>query len=327
MNLGKIGEFGIISRIAGKVRPAADVEVGIGDDAAVFSPASGASLLVTTDMLLEGVHFDLSFSEPRTLGRKSLSVNLSDMAAMGAIPRHFVLSLAIPSQTTVEFIDNLMDGMLACAEEFGVTLIGGDTCSSKGGLVISVTLLGEQVPERVIRRSGASVGDLIFITGSAGDSALGLELLKKGERENSAIQRHLDPTPRVREGIALAKAGIPTAMIDVSDGLLADLGHILEQSGAGARVHLERIPLSPFFIEKCRPINDHAFSLALSGGEDYELLFTAPRSREEDVMELFRPMGTRLTAIGEITKERELRVLVRDGGEYKSARQGYNHFS
>jgi thiamine-monophosphate kinase len=246
---------------------------------------------------------------------------------MGGEPRHFLLSMALPSCTSLEFIDEFIRGTLSVAEQFNVSLIGGDTCSSRGGVVISITVMGEQIPEKVVRRRGAAPGDLVFVTGTLGDSALGLNLLKSGERGNPATDRHLDPSPRVREGLALANAGMPTAMIDVSDGLLADLGHILELSAVGARLELDKIPLSSFFLEKCRPLCDECLSLALAGGEDYELLFTAPASRNQEIFSLLQRLGTPVTVIGEITAEERLRVISGDGSEYRIVKRGYNHFS
>ncbi len=327
MNVKELGEFGLIARIAGMVKPGIGVETGIGDDAAVTKPCAGSLTLSTTDMLVEGVHFDLSLSDPLTLGRKSLSVNLSDIAAMGGEPRHFLLSMAIPSTISVEFLDDFIRGMLDRADEFGVALIGGDTCSSKSGLVISVTVMGEQLPGKIIRRGGAGAGDIVFVTGTLGDSALGLEMLKKGDRGGPATEKHLDPLPRVREGIALAKAGIPTAMIDISDGLLADLGHILQCSATGARLELGKIPLSSFFREKCSPLSEESYSLALAGGEDYELLFTAPSCRNGEIIDLFVRLGTPVTAIGEITTDLGLSVISDDGGEYGILKRGFNHFT
>jgi thiamine-monophosphate kinase len=224
-NLKELGEFGFIDRIANKVAPGTGVAIGIGDDAAATLQKACSLTLTTTDMLIEGVHFDLSFCDPFTLGRKSLAVNLSDIAAMGGKPCYFLLSMAIPETLSVEFLDEFTNGILAMAGEFDVTLIGGDTCSSKAGFVISVTVIGEQHPDRVVTRSGARPGDLIFVSGTLGDSALGLALLRSGVKQGFAVTRHLDPTPRVREGLAMAAAKLPTSMLDVSDGLLSDLGH------------------------------------------------------------------------------------------------------
>lgn len=326
MRLAELGEFGLIDRIAGRVPRQAGVRIGIGDDAAALEPTPGCVSLVTTDMLLAGVHFDLALCDPVTLGRKSLAVNLSDIAAMGGRPRHCLLSLAVPRDLPVEFLDRLTTGFLEVAAEFDVALVGGDTCASLGGLVISVTVMGEQRPERVVSRSGARRGDLIFVTGTLGDSALGLKLLRAGERGGAAVLRHLDPTPRVREGLALAEAGLPTAMIDVSDGLLADLGHILDLSGVGAGVELARLPLSPAFTAQMPGLGNDPFLLPLAGGEDYELLFTAPPDRKDAVTEALAPLGTAVSVIGEITVA-GLRVVGADGSDYPVAARGFNHFS
>lgn len=326
MKLSELGEFGLIERIAAKAGREDGLRIGIGDDAAATEPTPGCLTLTTSDMLVEGVHFDLSFCAPQTLGRKSLAVNLSDIAAMGAKPRWFLLSLAIPPSLSVEFLDRFTAGALEMAAEFGVTLIGGDTCSSKGGLVISITAMGEQKPERIAARSGAKEGDLIFVTGALGDSALGLELLRMGKPDGEGVKRHLDPTPRVKEALILSERGIPTAMIDVSDGLLADLGHILEMSGKGALLRLEALPLSPFFREMAVKSHDDPYRLPLSGGEDYELIFTAPPAREEEILSLFGKGSIPVSRIGVITPGKGITLLSPDGSPYHPGKQGYNHF-
>jgi thiamine-monophosphate kinase len=254
-------------------------------------------------------------------------VNLSDIAAMGARPRHFLLSLAIPRALPVEFIDGFIAGMLERAGESDVVLIGGDTCSSRDGLVISVTAMGEQQPGKVVRRCGAAPGDLVWVTGVLGDAALGLELLRRGEREGEAVARHLDPAPRVREGLALAELGLPTAMIDVSDGLIADLGHILEESGVGATLNLAQLPLSGTFQREVSAVARDPFVFPLAGGEDYELLFTAPPAREAAVKDVLKGCGVQASVIGEITGDGELTVLDADGSDYPVTARGYNHFS
>jgi thiamine-monophosphate kinase len=325
--LKDIGEFGLIDRIAARTGGGTGVVIGIGDDAAAFQTPSGRLSLITTDMLVEGVHFDLSFCDPVSLGRKALAVNLSDLAAMGGEPRHFLLSLAVPSATTLDFLDDCMLGMLQRAEEFGVALIGGDTCSSPDRLVISITLLGDQYPEMIVRRRGARPGDRVCVTGTVGDSAVGLELLKKGKRGEPIVRRHLDPTPRVREGKALADARLPSAMIDLSDGLLADLGHILAQSAVGARIHLDDLPLSQSFRDHMTVSSAESRSLSLAGGEDYELLFTAPPEKMPAVFRMMEQMGTPVTEIGAVTAERRLSVIGSDGEEIPFGRMGYDHFS
>ncbi|RNC72311.1 MAG: thiamine-phosphate kinase [Desulfuromonadales bacterium] len=327
MKLGDIGEFGLIGRIAGKVAGGNGVLIGIGDDAAATEPTPGTVLLATSDMLVEGVHFDLSFTDPFRLGRKSLAVNLSDIAAMGGMPRHLLLSLAIPPGLPVEFLDRFTEGMLALADEFGVTLVGGDTCRSPAGLVISVTLHGEQTPDLVVRRNGARPGDQIFVTGTVGDAALGLELLRQGRRDGWAVERHLDPPPRVRAGLALAGAGLPTAMIDVSDGVAADLGHILELSGVGARIDAGSLPLSPYFREHAPRVCADPALLALTGGEDYELLFSVPAGREAEAASILTGIGVPVTSIGAITTGGPLTVTAADGREIAVSRGGFNHFA
>jgi thiamine-monophosphate kinase len=327
MKLRDLGEFGLIGRIAARASCHAGVKIGIGDDAAAIEPTAGLVTLITTDMLVEGVHFDLAFSDPLTLGRKALAVNLSDIAAMGGMPRHFLLSLAVPRHISVEFLDRFVGGMLEMGERFGVSLIGGDTSSSQQGVIISVTVIGEQSPDLVVTRRGARPGDLICVTGTLGDSALGLSLLQRGLRDDAAISRHLDPTPRVREGIKLAEARLPSAMIDISDGLLADLEHILDLSGVGARLYLDRLPLSADYLERYSATSEDIYSLPLSGGEDYELLFTAPPGKIATLQAVLMESGSGCAVIGEITAAAGLCLLTASGTEYTPAERGYNHFS
>lgn len=326
-DLTNLGEFGLIDRIARRLPAGAGVTLGIGDDAAAFAPSPGQLSLITTDTLVEGVHFDLSYSDPFSLGKKALSVNLSDIAAMGGKPRHYLLSLAIPPAMTLDFLDNFIGGMLSRADQFGACLIGGDTCSSSGPLVLTLTVLGEQSPDLLVRRSGAHPGDQICVTGTLGDSALGLRLLRQGGRQGNAIARHLDPVPRVLEGLALAEASIPSAMIDLSDGLLADLGHILDLSDVGAQIYSQALPLSDTFREHFPAITEEALSLALSGGEDYELLFTVPPEKIPNVFPLLEKLGTPVSVVGTITAEHSRKVIGSDGREIFLNRKGYDHFS
>ena len=323
MRLAQLGEFGLIDRIKAKVAASPSVPLGIGDDAAALLPTPGTLTLITSDMLLEGVHFDLSFCDPQSLGRKSLSVNLSDLAAMGAHPRQFLLSIALPADISLEFLDGFMAGVMEQAERFGVTLVGGDTCASKGGLAISITALGEQRPERVVPRSGALAGDLICLSGTVGDAAAGLGELRRGAREGFLVSRQLDPQPRVALGVALAERGLASAMIDVSDGVLADLGHICELSGVGARLDLAKLPLSDEYRAAC---GADPYALALSGGEDYELLFCVPRASANEAEVLFARLGLRVSLIGEITDGDGVELVTADGGAYTPALRGFEHF-
>jgi thiamine-monophosphate kinase len=327
VTLKDLGEFGFIDRIAARLNTGSGVALGIGDDAAAVIPSSGLQTLVTADMLVEGVHFDLAFTGPRELGSKSLAVNLSDIAAMGGIPRFALLSLAIPPALPLDFLDAFIAGFSARAAQYDVTLIGGDTCSSRSGFVIAVTLLGEQQSDRIVRRSGARPGDHLYVTGTVGDSALGLELLRQGERSGAAITRHLDPLSRNEAGLMLAGKGLATAMIDVSDGLVADLGHILKQSGCGATVFLDRLPLSPEYRQRVGEVADDRFSLALSGGEDYELLFASPASRQEEISDLSTALGLPMSAIGEIRAEPGMAIIASDGTPYTPTFRGFDHFA
>lgn len=326
MNLRSLGEFGLIDRISARTRSAPGVIRGIGDDAAAIEPSPGCIQLVTSDMLLEGVHFDLSYTPAEMLGRKSLAVNLSDIAAMGGNPRWFLLSLGLPAALPLEFVDRFVAGLLAMADEHNVALIGGDTCSSKSGLVISITLMGEQHPAKVVYRNNALPGDLVCVTGTIGDSSLGLAQLRAGITAGNAVSRHLDPSPRCAAGRALAEAGIPTAMIDVSDGLLADLEHILKGSGTGATVHTDNIPLSAHFIETAPSFTEDPLMLAMTGGEDYELLLTLPPELHDRAHRLTTAAGVPLTVIGEVTLPTGLSVVDREGNSRDSATHGFSHF-
>jgi thiamine-monophosphate kinase len=336
-NLTSLGEFGFISRIAAVTRTGAGVITGIGDDAAVTALNLGMQLLTSTDMLLEDVHFRRCWHDPYRLGRKSLAVNISDIAAMGGIPRWSLLSLAIPGDLSLDFLDEFTHGFLAMAGEHGVALVGGDTCSSKQGLVISITLMGEQTPERVLRRSGAKPGDEIWVTGTLGDAAMGLKLLEQklplpdgegwGEGETVLLSRLLDPTPCTAAGIALAGSGLVSAMIDISDGILADFGHIAELSGVGGIIRLMDLPLSPQFQAVAALYTDSPHDLALSGGEDYELCFTAHPGGHEKIVQLMKKCGIEATPVGIVTSYPGVVVHDAAGALYHLKNQGFNHFA
>ena len=339
--ISDLGEFGLISRIAAEVSPVEGVITGIGDDAAVTALTPGMQLLTSTDMLLEDVHFRRSWHDPYRLGRKSLAASISDIAAMGGIPRWSLLSLAIPPDIPLNFLDELTRGYLAMAAEQGVALIGGDTCSSRSGLVVSVTILGEQTPDLIVRRSGARPGDDIWVTGTLGDAAMGLKLLEGGfdsaqptscslsgvEGNDLLIARLLDPTPRTAAGLALATSGLVTAMIDVSDGVLSDFGHIAEMSGVGGTIQLERIPLSDAFIAATRSYSPFPHHLVLSGGEDYELCFTVAPTHREKITHLLKKCGVVGMPVGIVTSSPEVLVLDARGVKYHPENKGFNHFA
>ena len=330
MKISSLGEFGLIERIRRTAtRDAKRVRVGIGDDAAALLLSPDSVLLATTDMLLEGVHFDLATTGLYSLGWKSAAVNLSDIAAMGGAPRFCLTALGIPPSLTAGDISAFYRGVNACLQKFGTILVGGDTCSSRKGLVISVTVLGEMEKKRVITRSGARPGDLLFVTGTLGDSAAGLEILRSADRGvrsrtpavRKLIERHLRPVPRVEWGRKLADSGIASAMIDVSDGLSSDLGHICEQSGVGAEVLADRIPLSKE-IGTVKALQRQPLEYALSGGEDYELLFTVPPAR----LRTLRALRIAATEIGTITRGSGMRLVRKDGLSGPFIATGYDHF-
>jgi thiamine-monophosphate kinase len=326
--LAALGEFGLISRLTSGVSPHTGVVTGIGDDAAVTSLSAGMQLLTSTDMLLEEVHFRRAWHDPYRLGRKSLAASLSDIAAMGGVSRWALLSLAIPSDLPLEFLDEFMRGFLALASEHNVALIGGDTCSSRSGMTVSVTVMGEQYPDRIVRRSGALPDDDIWVTGTLGDAALALRLLEKGEAvSRELVSRLLDPIPRISAALALAEAGLATAMIDVSDGLLADFGHVAGQSAVGGCLQLDDIPLSPVFRKHSAQLPVIPYQMVLSGGEDYELCFTAHRSSREKIVDCMKKCGNTVTRIGIVTSFSGVTVVNRDGSTYSAQHDGFNHFT
>lgn len=332
MRLSALGEFGLIQAIQ-KLSPrtAPGVVIGIGDDTAGLTVSPNTLLLATTDMLIEHVHFELSFTDFYSLGWKSAAVNVSDIAAMGGLPRFCLTSLGIPPYTSVEHITEFYRGFNALLARHKIALVGGDTCSSKRGLAISVTLLGEAQRKKALTRAGAKPGDKIFVTNTLGDSAAGLELLQhkgqgsecRGQGVKKLIERHLRPVPRVAWGRAIALSGCASAMIDVSDGISSDLAHICEQSKAGAVIYSTAIPLSKALRQSQTMLKKPLLDYALSGGEDYELLFTAPPAKIKKLLALKIP----LIEIGEMTRSRKL-VLVDEKGRSKQLKPtGYNHFS
>lgn len=333
--ISELGEFGLISRIAASVSTTNSVITGIGDDAAVTVLTPGMQLLTSTDMLLEDVHFRRSWHDPYRLGRKSLAVSISDIAAMGAIPRWALLSLAIPTSLPLDFLDELTKGFLSMAAEHGVSLIGGDTCSSRSGLVISVTIMGEQLAGLVLRRSGAQPGDEIWVTGTLGDAALGLKLLDTVSVQplcgvtvdEYPVSRLLDPAPRVSAGLALAESGLVSSMIDISDGVLADFGHVADQSGVGGQILVGELPLSDAFRTFGAKLPEFPYQLALSGGEDYELCFTAAPENREKIVECMKKCGIEATPVGIVTSLPGVAVIHADGSPCALRDKGFNHFT
>jgi thiamine-monophosphate kinase len=301
--------------------------IGIGDDAAALRVSPASLLLATTDMLVEHVHYDLSFTDFYSLGWKSAAVNLSDIAAMGGVPRFCLTSLGIPAHITAERITEFYRGFNALTRSHKTVLVGGDTCFSPKGLVISVTVLGETKKTAMLTRSGARPGDSVFVTGTLGDSAAGLEILQKGARGQGAggrrlIQKHLRPSPRVREGRKLALSGCASAMIDISDGLSSDLAHICQQSRVGAELYADTIPLSRDILREAARLKEAPLEYALSGGEDYELLFTVPPARIKKLRSLRLPVAE----IGMIVRAGGLSLIDGAGNRTPLKPRGYEHF-
>jgi len=332
VKLSDIGEFGFIDRIA-RNYPAGDASIlkGIGDDTAVIPFSGNSVILLTTDQLIEGFHFCLDTIDGRKLGWKALAVNLSDIAAMGGTPIGFVLSLGIPAErTSVKFLDNFYQGLYWLGNKMGVELLGGDTSEGGERFIINISLLGKACKDKVVYRDGGQDEDDLYVTGRLGDAALGLKLVEAGGKQKFAgklLDRHLTPMPRIREGKLLAERKVANAMIDISDGLLADLNHILVQSKIGAEIELSRLPLSKEFQVRAGEYTDNPLSLALGGGEDYELLFSVSSDKRGEVARLSRELTCPLTRIGRLSRHINGVVLKDENGRTKKAAPvGYDHF-
>lgn len=315
-----VSEFDLIARYFTRATPQA--VLGVGDDAALVAVGSGMELAISTDTLVEGTHF-FADADPRLLGWKALAVNVSDLAAMGAEPRFATLAISLP-QVQEPWLARFSEGFFECARQYGVDLIGGDT--TKGPLCITITVLGETPKTAALRRSGARINEDIWISGQLGNAALGLAALQgkiTKEGLESCITALHAPQPRVELGLALRNRA--SAAIDVSDGLMADLGHILERSGVGADIRFDLIPRSTLLA--ARMDNDLGRFCLLAGGEDYELCFTAPPRMEPQLLEVADKLKIRLTRIGKISAEKGLRLLDGHGKPMVVNFTGYDHFA
>ncbi len=315
------GEFDLIAKYF--TRPAPHAVLGVGDDCALIAPTPGMELAISTDMLIAGRHF-MPSDGPGTIGHKAMAVNLSDLAAMGARPRYALLSIALP-EADEKFLRGFAGGFFGLAQKYGVEVIGGDT--TRGGLLtLNVTVIGEVPPGQALRRDAAKAGDDIWVSGTLGDAAAALahhqgRLRLETAQAVQCFPRLFVPAPRIELGLALR--GIAHAAIDVSDGFAADLGHILERSDAGAEVWFDQLPLS----EALAPlVNDPAAQdCILAGGDDYELVFTAPAEKREDIARIAAQLELRLSRVGRIQPEPGLRILNR-GEPMPLARAGFDHF-
>lgn len=311
-------EFDLISRIHARIQQRSDVLLGIGDDAALMHMPPGHQLVVTADTSNAGVHFPLDTS-PADIGLKSLAVNLSDLAAMGATPAWCTLSLSLP-QVDVSWIDAFLDGFLGLADQHGISLVGGDT--TRGPLSIAVTAMGLVETGAALRRDGARVGDDIWVTGTLGDAAAALHCLQQSHAVSPALKARLDrPMPRIAAGQRLA--GLASSCIDVSDGLLADFAHVCQRSNVGAEIELLRLPASP---ELSAWQEDLRWSLQASGGDDYELCFTAAPRNRELIVQALDFAGVVGTRIGRTVAGSGVQAFDAEGKPWNPVRPGYEHF-
>ncbi|WP_447732728.1 thiamine-phosphate kinase [Rhodanobacter soli] len=321
-------EFRLIERLRElTAQPRDDVRIGIGDDAAVLAPPPGKELVVAIDTLVEGVHFPPG-TAAADIGWKALAVNLSDLAAMGASPAWALLALTLPSADAA-FVEGFAEGFAKLAQPHRLALVGGDT--TRGPLTISVAVHGFVPPGQALTRAGARVGDAVLVTGTLGDAAAGLHALQHPPRDDDGraglrgflIERFNRPTPRLAVGTALR--GQATACVDVSDGLLADLGHICVASGVAAEIEAALLPRSSALLELYDDTT--ALHFALSGGDDYELCFTAPAARVAELQAGLARLGCGATKIGRIVEGEGVRVRAADGAPLATDRPGWEHFA
>ena len=324
--LSSLGEFGLIKHIARNIKLNNPSSVkGIGDDAAVIEYSAGKQTVVTTDMLIEGVHFDLTYCPLKHLGYKAVSVNLSDIYAMNASPKQILVSIAVSNRFSLEAIEELYAGMLLACEKHDVDLVGGDTSSSRTGMVINITAIGETDKNAIVYRSGAKPGNLLCVSGDLGSAYLGLQILEREKKifqENPNIQPDMEGNdyllerqlkPEARKDIInqLKESGVkPTSMIDVSDGLSSEVLHICTESDTGCRVYENKIPIDPSALQRAGEFNLNPTMCALNGGEDYELLFTID-IKDHDKIKKCKDV----TIIGHITEKDEGTNLVLTGTE------------
>lgn len=335
MRIADIGEFALIERLHGLVaveRP--DVIVGIGDDVAVLSVDGDQWLLATVDCQVEDVHFLRRAITPAQLGRRALAINLSDLAAMGGYPLFALVSLGLPDSLDVLWVEELYHGLGHEARQHGVAIVGGNMTRSPGGIWVDVTVLGRVRRDEVVLRSGARPGDLVLVTGQLGAAAAGLQLLLDPELTHvvgdpePALTRHFTPTPRLAEAAVIARSRQATAMIDLSDGLSSDIGHICEQSGVGVRLWAAALPIAPAARAIAAARGEPPWNIALAGGEDYELCFTAPPDAAASLAAAIQEQtGAPVTVVGEILPAEAGRWMrLPEGDAIPLAPRGWEHF-
>jgi thiamine-monophosphate kinase len=321
-----IGERALIERIKARLTSPAWVLVGPGDDAAVIEPGRRMADVLTTDALVEGIHFDRRFCPPDAIGHKALAVSLSDLAAMGAVPRAALLSLVLPGELPSTDVDGLLDGLLALAARHQVTLVGGNITRSPGPLVVDVTAIGAVAPRRILKRSGARPGDEVYVTGTIGNGVAGLQAFHANADLPEAQAHYLRPEPRVRAGLLLGRNRAATACMDLSDGLADAVRQVAAASGVGMAIQADALPIRDavrdWFVQRRA---DPAIA-ALAGGDDYELLFTSRPGQRGRLRGVTSHLGALpVTRIGVVTRGRDLEVKTATGNHELPG--GFEHFS
>jgi thiamine-monophosphate kinase len=332
MRLDEIGEFGLIERIrARKTAYDEDVVIGIGDDCAVLRRGPVLEVL-TTDCLVEGTHYQDQWLSMKDVGWKSLAVNVSDIAAVGGTPKHALVTLFLPEGCATGDIDDLYDGLDECAAKFGCSVVGGDIVKITGPFAISITLAGTCERDEVVLRSGARQDDIVVVTGSLGAASLGLRCLRdrvicmEGDSMCEAVKKFQRPLPRLAESRLIVQELRPSAMIDVSDGLLSDVWHILESSKVGAVLDGDAVPVARSVTEFFKGEREEALAWAIAGGEEYELVFTMPDRLEPKLAEVSQKLGVQLTKIGKIVSKSSGVKIAGPGGERDLRPGGFDHF-
>ncbi len=338
-SLETIGEFGLIRQLQ-RQWPASSpwIITGIGDDAAMLKAPPGQQLLISTDVLIEDIHFDLNYQTPKDLGWRAGVANLSDIAAMGGTPLYLLVSMALPVRVPPQHVRELYRGIQAACRPFNVELIGGDTSSSPSQIFLSLTIMGSVRVNRALTRNNAEIGDHIYVTGTLGDSNAGLRILQTHSAnrrqfhapavETFLVRRHLRPAPRIHVGQLLANRKLAHAAIDLSDGLSSDVGHVCEESRVGAEIRATALPLSSQLRAFARRDKRDPVEIALQGGEDYELLFTAPAKHHQNVLRVSEQTKVSITCIGEIKPKTFGRQLVLPSGrKQKLSSESFRHFN
>ncbi|MDR5695984.1 MAG: thiamine-phosphate kinase [Armatimonadota bacterium] len=332
VEIGEIGEFRLIARIAELVGQRGEgVLIGIGDDTALLEPSRDFCLLATCDVQVEGVHFLREAISPSQLGRRTLAINLSDIAAMGGIPRWAILSLVLPPDLPLSWVDEFYAGLQSEGQLFQVSLVGGNLSRSPGPLIVDLTLFGEVEPDIVVERRGARPGDLLLVTGELGLAGAGLLLLRgkevSREEGQELIQAFLTPRPRVREGRLIATSRLARAMIDLSDGLASDLHRLCEASGVGARIDAMRLPFPESVRRVARERGIEPLELVLFGGEDYELLVAVSPEDAPVLVRLLEDAGVSASLIGEVCPQSDgISMVFPDGSVRPLPSAGWDHF-